>query len=132
MMSLFDEWLSRKLARRACTIRQSRTVEEEFTRAYSARNDFARIALTGEPSEEFEYRCEVRWPASAGLEGYDRWVIDGLLDELLATGLGPAVIKVRFTLREIGWHEVYSSPNAFYQAARGAARKVVESNTNYP
>jgi hypothetical protein len=59
-------------------------------------------------------------------------VVDGLLDELLATNLGPVITKVRFVLREIGWHDVDSSPNAFYQAARKAVRQVIESNIVYP
>jgi hypothetical protein len=48
----------------------------------------------------------------------------------LATGLGPAVTRVHFILREIGWHAVDSSPNAFYQVARMAVRKIVEGNTH--
>jgi hypothetical protein len=62
-MTVFDEWLSRKLSRPAWTIRQARTVEEKFSRVYGPRSAFARITLTGEPAEGFDFRSEVQWPA---------------------------------------------------------------------
>ncbi|HTU89193.1 MAG TPA: hypothetical protein VMF69_03765 [Gemmataceae bacterium] len=129
-MTVFDDWLSRKLSRPAWTIRQERTVEEKFSRICGPHMAFARIILTGEPGESFDFRSVVQWPAEP--QRYDAAVVDGLLDELLATNLGPAIMKVRFVLREIGWHEVDSSPNAFYQAARIAVRKVIEGNIVYP
>ncbi|HEY7311067.1 MAG TPA: hypothetical protein VH643_17010 [Gemmataceae bacterium] len=129
-MTVFEEWLLRKLSRPLWTIRQARTVEETFTRVYGPRGAFARVTLTGEPAEVFEFRSEVQWPFEPHL--YDGAVVDGLLDELIATNLGPTVTKIRFVLREIGWHDVDSSPNAFYQAARMAARKVIEGNILYP
>ena len=129
-MTIFDDWLSRKMARNARTIRETRTVDEVFRRNYSARNDFARIVLRGEPSNGFEFRSSAQWPMQPEL--YDGAVLDGILDELLATGIGSVVIRIRFVLGEIGWHDVDSSPNAFYQAARAATRKVIEANVVLP
>jgi len=129
-MTVFDDWLLRKLSRPTGAIRQARTVDEKFSRIYGPRADFARITLTGEPGASFEYRSEAQWPAEP--KKYDAAVVDGLLDELLAISLGPAITKVRFVLREIGWHDADSSPNAFYQAARIAARKVIAGNILYP
>jgi hypothetical protein len=130
MMTVFDEWLSRKMARNARTIRMARTVVEEFTRNYSTRNAFARIVLMGEPSDVFEFRSSARWPMEPEL--YNGEVLDGILDELLATGIGSVVTRIRCVLGEIGWHEVDSSPNAFYQAARAATRKLIEDNVVLP
>jgi hypothetical protein len=129
-MTIFDEWLARKLSRPACTIRQARTVEETFSRILGPRSAFARIIMTGEPSESFDYRSQAQWPGEP--ERYDAAVVDGLLDKLLSSNLGPAVTKVRFVLREIGWHDVDSSPNAFYQAAKAGAQKIIDGNILYP
>jgi hypothetical protein len=129
-MTIFDEWLARKVSRPTLTVRKARTVEETFTRILGPRSAFARITLSGEPAACFEFHSEAVWPHE--MQEYDAAVVDGLLDELLATDLGPVVTRIRFVLREIGWHDVDSSPNAFYQVARMAARKIVEGNTLYP
>jgi hypothetical protein len=126
MRTTFDDWFARKMARTTCAIREPRTVEEKFHRFLSARDDFAQILLRGEPSDTFEFRSKAEWPMQPEL--YNASVLDGILDELLATGLGNVVTNIRFVLTEIGWHDVYSSPNAFYQAARAATRKITDGN----
>jgi hypothetical protein len=122
-MTVFEEWLGRKLARRACPIREPRTVEETFAKARGPRGDFAAVRMTREPGATFEYLCEAQWPEDP--DRYNSAVVDGLLDELLATDLGPVALNVRFTLHAIQWHDVDSSPRAFYFAARAAARRIV-------
>jgi len=129
-MTPFEEWLSRKLDRGGCTLRERRTVEEEFSRICGPRSMFAHIVLTGEPSDRFEYRSEAEWPTDR--ERGERAVLDGILDELLTDYSGYLVTKARFTLRAIKYHQVDSCPAAFYRAAREAAAKIVDGNMVWP
>jgi hypothetical protein len=129
-MGVFDEWLSRKLNRGGCTLRERRTVEEEFSRCYGPRSAFAYVVMTGEPCQTFEYHSEAEWPADG--ERGERAVLDGILDELLTDYSGYLVTKARFTLHAIKYHQVDSSPAAFYQAARAAVRRIVAGNVMLP
>ncbi len=129
-MGVFDEWLARKLKRGGNTLREHRTVEEEFSRCYGPRSAFAFIVLTGEPCETFEYCIEANWPIDA--ERSERAVLDGILDELLTDYSGYLVTNGRFTLHAIKYHHVDSSPAAFYQAARAAVKKIVADNVVRP
>jgi len=56
---------------------------------------------------------------------YSTAVLDGILDEIFASGLGHVVANVKFTLEEIEWHDVDSCAVAFYHAARGAVREIL-------
>lgn len=122
-MTIFGEWFARKLARRPCSIREAKTVEEKFVKAYGPRGAFAWVRLKGEPAQAFGFRSLAAWPEQS--EKYDEAVVDGILDELLASGLGQVTTKVLFTLEEIRWHDVDSSRQAFYSAARGAVQKIL-------
>jgi hypothetical protein len=128
-MTVFDEWFSRKLARRTGTLQTPITVEERFTKVYGPRADFAWVRLLGEPSQTFAYHCAVQWPQDP--EAYNAAVLDAILDELLAMGIGRVVLHVRFTLEAIRWHEVDSNRQAFYHATRAAVRKILGLDT-YP
>jgi translation elongation factor EF-G len=129
-MSVFEEWLARKLDR-GCTLREKRTVDEKYFVCLGPRNQFAFVVLTGEPWETFEYRSKAEWPLDAA--GNERTVLNGILDELLTNyANGYLVTKARFTLDAIKYHEVDSSPNAFYKAARMAVKKIVEDNVTVP
>jgi hypothetical protein len=129
-MTVFDEWLSRKLDRGGCTLRERRTFEEEHFRVSSPRSVFAFLVLTGEPSNQFEYCSEAEWPVDR--EPNERAVLDGILDELLTDHSGYPITKARFTLHTIKFHDVDSCPAAFYRAARGAVTKIVDGNTVLP
>jgi hypothetical protein len=129
-MTVFDEWLSRKLIRGDCTLREHRTVEQEYYRIYGPRSEFAHIVLTGEPSDRFEYRSEVQWPTDGERGGTA--VLDGILDELLTDYSGYLITKARFTLHAIKYRQVQSCPHAFYQAAREAVAKIVDDNMVWP
>jgi hypothetical protein len=129
-MTVFNDWLSRKLTRGGCALTQPKIVDEEFHRNYGPRSDYAQIVLEAEPCPEFQYQSKAQWPTAA--EHYETAVLDAILHELLTEYTGYIVTKARFTLRAIGWHEVYSSPHAFYQVARIAARKIVDGNRLWP
>src|SRR5262245_23054425 len=111
-MNWFEDWYRRKLARPTTTIRGGTSVEAKFVKIYGPRCAYARIVLAAEPSQEFEFRSEVTWPVDP--DPFNAAVVDGILDELLASDLGRIASRVRFILRDIGWHDVDSSPLAFY------------------
>src|SRR5438132_412075 len=123
-MTAFEEWLSRKLARGGCRLRERRTISEEYRRNYGPRSAYAHIVLTGEPSESFEYHSHAEWPSDG--DRSETAVLDGILDELLTDYSGYVITKARFTLHAIKYHQVDSSPAAFYRAARVAVSKIVD------
>src|SRR5262249_30258622 len=129
-MTVFEEWLARKLERGGCTLREVRTVEEEYFRIHSPKTVFAHIVLTGEPGGEFEYRSEADWPEEG--DRREEAVLDGILDELLTDYSGYLITKVRFTLRSIEYRRKGSCPAAYYRAARAAVRKIVDGNVVWP
>jgi translation elongation factor EF-G len=128
-MSVFEDWLARKLER-GCTLREKRTVEEEYFVCLGPRNEFAFLVLTGEPWETFEYRSEAEWTIESNRN--ERAVVDGIIEELLTGCSAHIVTNARFTLRVIRYHEVDSSPRAFYKAARAAVKKIVTENVGVP
>jgi hypothetical protein len=129
-MTVFEEWLSRKLERGGCALRERRTVEKEHSRILGPRSVFAQVVLTGEPNDLFEYRSEAKWPTDG--ERCEAAVLDGILDELLADSSGYLVTKGRFTLRAIKFHPVGSCPAACYRAAREATREILDRNVLLP
>jgi len=96
-------------------------------KVYGPRAAFAWVRMRGEPSSAFAYHSEATWPEDP--EAYQSAVLDGILDEVLATDIGPLPLGVRFTLLEIRWHNVDSSRNAFYCASRAAARRILGRNS---
>lgn len=119
-----DNWVARKLARRAITIKAAKTVEVTYSRPLGPRGEFAKITLYAEPASEFSFSSEAQWPENP--EEFDGAVLEGILDETLATDLGPIIRNVAFTLKVIGWHEVDSNSRAFYHAARKAVVEITE------
>ncbi len=99
------------------------TVEEKHIKIYGPRAEFGWVRMTGEPSAVFGYRSQVEWPEESGR--FEAAVLDGILDELLAAGPGMVALNASFTLEAIKWHPVDSVPQAFYWAARAAARSIL-------
>jgi hypothetical protein len=118
------------LDRGGCTLRERRTVEEEYFRIFGPRSAFAHIILSGEPSDRFEYSSEAQWPTDR--ERGERAVLDGILDELLTDYSGYVITKARFILHAIKYQQVHSCPAAFYRAAREAVAKIIDDNKVWP
>jgi hypothetical protein len=85
--------------------------------------------MRGEPASEFSFDSVAEWPEAKC--DYTVAVLDGILDELFATELGYIPALVKFTLEKIEWHDVDSSAVAFYHAARGAVREILDRDV-YP
>lgn len=97
-------------------------------RLHTGKSEFARIQLTVHPASVFEVvdsvlekddldRLGVGWPDP---------VIFGLLDVLM--NLQPDPLRdIRVVLERVWYHEVDSSRDAFRNAGRDAARKVIEA-----
>src|SRR5258706_7218029 len=119
-MTIFDEWLRRKLERRSVTIRETREVSHVHRRAAGPRSVYAAIQLRVEPAAALAISCDVQWPNGERAADYVSCITDGVLDELLARDVGPAVTLVRITVISIDFHPVDSSPHAFYIATRAA------------
>lgn len=117
-----DSWIVRKLARKAITIKAAKTVEVTHLRTLGPRSEFASITLHAEPAESFSFSSEAEWPESH--EAFNGAVLEGILDETLATDLGPSIRNVAFTLKSIGWNEIDSNQRAFYHAARKAVIEI--------
>ena len=111
-----------KQKRRALTIKGVREAEGEFIKIYGPKSDFAKLTLKGSPADQLSFSSNADWPS--GADNCDDAVLEGILDEIYCSGLGVAVSKVAFELDQITWHEVDSSPHAFYHAARDAVRKI--------
>jgi hypothetical protein len=123
MRPFLDEWFRRKTNRPLLSIKKSRKSRFKYTRALGARGHFAVVRIHGEPASEFAFESHATWPNPR--DDYTHAVLDGILDELYASGLGHIVAKVHFTLEAIEWHDVDSCAIAFYHAARGAAREIL-------
>jgi translation elongation factor EF-G len=117
---LIAKWLDRKLSAGVARLPGICTVSHEFNRFLGPRSRFARVALSVEPADEFEYRSKVDWP----FDNYDEWVIDGILDALIGAQHRP-LIGATFTLIDVGYHPVDSSPIAFYLAAKSAVASLL-------
>ena len=91
------------------------TISHEFNHIAGPRSVYAKVVLTLEPAESFEFASAVRWPDG----NFDDWVVDGILDALFCLQHRPA-IAARFRLQEVGWHPVNSAPIAYYWAAKNA------------
>jgi hypothetical protein len=122
-MHHLDEWLARKRARPLLSIREPRSSRFKFARPLGPRGYFAVVHLRGEPGDSFAFDSLAEWP-HPGCD-YTSAVLDGILDELFATGLGHIVAKVHFTLEGVELHAVDSCAVAFYHAARGAVREIL-------
>ena len=130
MLRFFDEWLARKHSRRLCSIREGRTVTVKHARQLGPRGEFAVVQLRGDPADEFKFDSHAAWPTAQ--MNHTTAVLDGILDELFATGLGRVPANIHFTLMAIEWHDVDSCANAFYHAARQAVREILGLETyNY-
>lgn len=115
-------WAERKMGRKTLTIKQPRTVEVEHKRALGGRGEYAKIVLRASPAESFAFTSAVDWPDG---DDYDQYVLDGLLDQILADDVGPAYARIAFSLESIAWHEIDSCGRAFYAAARKAVSEVI-------
>jgi hypothetical protein len=120
--SQLDAWVKRKVDRKAISISAAKTVNVTFAKAYGGFGRFASIVLHVEPANEFKFTSEVVWPRNT--EQFNDAVLDGILDETLASSLGPHISNVAYTVKEIGWHDIDSDSTAFYFAARMAVIEV--------
>src|SRR5260370_24049558 len=114
-MTYIDAWLTRKRERPQLSIRQKRSSRFKFARSAGPKGQYAVVLLRGEPTDAFAFESLANWPGP-GCD-YTFAVLDGILDELFATGIGHGVGTVRFTLESIEWHDVDSCATAFYHAA---------------
>lgn len=121
-MNFLDDWLARKRARWFVSIRERRTSEFRCRKHLGPRSQFAGVRLEGRPADSFTFQSEATWPNSNC--DYTLAVLDGILDELFATGIGHIVAKIDFLLESIEFHEVDTCAAAFYLAARGAVREI--------
>jgi hypothetical protein len=121
-MTAFEAWFRRKLERRRLTVREAREVRHVYKRPLGPRSCYAGIRLRVEPADEFSFTSHAAWPEGEEGEAYERSLLDGVLDELLARDVGPVVIRIKVTVLAIEFHPVDSSRHAFYEAARGAIR----------
>lgn len=123
MLHHLEEWFSRKRERPQLSITESRTARFKFTRALGPRGQFAVVYIRGDPAAEFSFTSVAEWPGPKC--DYTVAVLDGILDELFAMGIGHVPARVQFTLEKIEWHDVDSCGVAFYHAARGAVREIL-------
>lgn len=124
-----NDWLKKKLERRGWSIKEPKTIGAKYFRALGPRAEEAEVVIYAEPSDSFEFKSEVDWPEKS--EEYNAAVLEGLLDETLATDFGPNIRNVSFTLKSIVWHEIYSNRRAFYHAARKAVIDITEKEHFY-
>jgi hypothetical protein len=129
MRYYLENWLARKCERPLVSIRETRTSRFKFLRALGARGQYAVVEMRGEPAVEFSFSSVARWPGPEF--DYTEAVLEAILDELYAVELGHVPARIRLTLQEIEWHDVDSSPVAFYHAARGAVREIL-GRDQYP
>jgi hypothetical protein len=129
-VNIFEAWLSHKLERRRCTLREGRTIRQEYNRIVGPRSIIAHLELTAAPADDFQFRSNAAWPTDDERAEYEPAVLEGILDELLTSEaqFGFLVTRVSFTLQTIKSHPVYSSSLAFYHVTREAMRNVMDGN----
>jgi hypothetical protein len=77
------------------------------------------------PAEEFSFAGEAVWPQ----EDCKQIILNAILNVVFTMPGRPSGMKI--IRKEIGWHEVYSSEYAFYQAARSATIAIFKES-GYP
>src|SRR5438874_12335239 len=113
-----DKWITRKRARQFLSIRETRCSRFKYAHQFGPRGHFAVILLRGEPANAFAFESLATWPDPR--DDYTTAVLDGILDELFASGVGHVVANVHFVLEAIEFHPVDSCDAAYYLAARGS------------
>lgn len=127
-MNQLEEWFKGKLEKPKGSINAPVTVEGKMQRIYGGRADFAYVTLYLEPSTEFSYHSEVKWPADE--ERCNPAVMEGVLDGLIFSFQECWHTNIKVILKEIKCHPVDSNPVAFYKAARNAIEKLVFEHKN--
>lgn len=125
-VDLFQQWFEKKITREWRAIARPVTVTYKYTRQYGGRGEYAVVVLSAHSADEFSFSSKAVWKA----EAYTEAVLDGLLSVLLSHRLSP-ILKGAFVLEEIGWHDIDSCQNAFYQAAKFGTRNLLKE-AGYP
>lgn len=125
MVQPYEGWLNRKLAQPPMKLRHSWTMTRKWERVTGGRILFGELTLVAEPSQTFSYTEEVVWPTDYPY--FRNCVLDGILDGVFID-LGHSPTLTSFILKDIRWHDEYSVPRAYRQAAREAIGEIFCAN----
>ena len=120
MNNQLDRWINNLQTRRSAPLSNSGSVEGIRDEHLGPRCERAKITVAYEPSESFNVVCTASECAELEANGYLDFVIFGLLDVLMTTGVYPLRnIKINITKADID--PIHSSQMAFRWAGRKAA-----------
>jgi hypothetical protein len=111
---LLEQWWRGKLETAGEPFRGFITIGYEYDKVTGPRHQYAKVVLSASPAEEFSFISEAVWPQ----ENCEPIILQAILDVVFTTPGPPSGIQ--FLLKEIGWHDLYSSEQCFYRAARSA------------
>jgi len=126
--NLYQTWLQRKLDQSPFELIRAVTVTKTWRKSTGGRILFGQLTLEATPSETFSYHEEATWPTDYPY--FNGCVIDGILDALLID-LGHTPGNTCFVLKAVEWHEEYSVPRAYHEAAREAVAEIFAENEKH-
>ena len=120
-MEIYREWFEKKLSLNRKANLKSETVSVKFRKPLGARGYYANVTLSAREAETFSFVSKAEWK---DFENYDEAVLDGILTILFSQKSTPILSGI-FTLEVVGWHEVDSCYEAFFQAGKQATREIL-------
>ncbi len=117
----------RDLGNRQKTIPSPIELVGERNKHLGPRIDFAKVTVRFEPSQKFEVIDLIGIDDGVRKFGFPDQFISGLLDVLTANKNAP-LTRISVTLVEAAYDAIDSSPRAFFEAGRGAARRLLDVN----
>ena len=124
--SYLQSWFARKASGMPYRIKRSATVIERVHKSVGPRSIYGEVTLSAAPATDFSYMSAVRWPTGEQVSLYEDCVLDGILDTLFTHRHNP-ILGLSVTLDSIGWHDIDSCAIGYYQAARQAMLRILDS-----
>ena len=106
--------------KRSPSLKERFTVTSEYTRG-TGHNLYGKVVISVAPALAFSFRSIAAWPH----ECFEDAVLEGIREVLEAAELDPA-LGAEFVLQDIGWRDTESCWDSYYQAAKQAAREILQ------
>ena len=125
---LLEQWKGRKASRRSFRLTEPFIAECEFKKLTN-HGQFAFVRFACSPNKDFCFQvARGVWPNTlepSYIANLDSMIAEGIVD-VLAAELSPHTC-CNLVLDAVKWHDIDSSEAAFYEATRGAMRRLVEN-----
>ena len=120
----YREWFEKKLLHARQTSLEPAIVSIKFRKPLGARGYYADVTLSAQRADTFSFVSKAEWKP---FENYDEAVLDGVLTILFSVKSTP-ILGGLFILEKVGWHEVDSCYEAFFQASKQATQEILRKS----